>query len=248
MYKPRIAGLTRIRNESLIIKETLDHFSLYCDAGIYVYDDCSTDNTVEICKNHSNIKGVISSEKWDSDREKAEWQNRQMVFEYANKKDDKIDWFIYFDADERMFFDMNIRTLEENDAIKMRLFDFYITEEDKNRKYNGNLPMLRQKVGPEFREITMMFRNLPGVKWHLPDQREPSLPTGVRITIDGFVKHYGKAISIQQWEDTCEYYSKHFPKYSEKWEARKGKAVHLLSDFDRQLVTWDELKTGTVKI
>lgn len=246
MYKPRIAGITRVRNESLIMKETLDHFGVYCDAGIYVYDDASTDDTVAICKAHPKVKGVISTGKWDADREKAEWQNRQAVFEFAKKKDPNIDWFIYFDADERMFFDLDVKLMENHEAIAMRLFDFYITEEDKDRKYNGNLVSLRQKVGPEFRQIIMMFRNLPGVKWHRPDQRVPSLPFGSQVAVAGFVKHYGKSISIQHWEDTCKYYSESFPKYAEKWEKRKGKAVHQYSDFGHELCTWQELETRAI--
>lgn len=243
MYRPRICGITRVRNESLIIKETLDHFSIYCDAGIYVYDDVSTDDTVKICKAHKNVKGVISTGIWDKDREQAEWQNRQAVFDFAKSKDPNIDWFVYFDADERMYTDLDVKMMENCDALAMRLFDFYITEEDKDRKYNGNLPLLRQKVGPEFRQIIMMFRNLPGVKWHKPDQRVPSLPFGAQVTVSGFVKHYGKSISIKHWEDTCKYYSENFPKYAEKWEARKGKAVHMFSDFRHQLCTWQELET-----
>jgi len=248
MYRPRIAGITRVRNESLIIKETLDHFSVYCDAGIYVYDDVSTDNTVKICKKHPNVKGVISTGVWDTDRETAEWQNRQAVFDFANSKDSNIDWFIYFDADERMYFDLDAKILENSDAVAMRLFDFYITEEDKDRKYNGNLPILRQKVGPEFRRIIMMFKNQPGVSWNKPDQREPNLKFGSQVTVAGFVKHYGKAISIQHWEDTCNYYANNFPKYAEKWEKRKGKAIHMISDFGRKLYRFDELQKVAIKI
>ncbi len=246
MYKPRIAGLTRIRNESLIIKETLDHFSNYCDAGIYVYDDHSEDDTVSICKAHPNVKAVITGDKWDKDREKAEWQNRQAVFEHAKKTDDNIDWFVYFDADERMYVELNHNNLKNFDAFSMMLFDFYITEEDKDRVYNGNLPMLRRFCGPEYRNIVMMFKNLPGVRWHKPDQRIPTLPHGARILNNGLVKHYGKAISVQHWEDTCDYYSKSFPKYAEKWEKRKGKAVHILSDFRRELCTWSEIKDKAI--
>ncbi len=246
MYRPRIAGITKVRNESLIIKETLDHFSVYCDAGIYVYDDVSTDDTVKICKRHPNVKGVVSTGVWDIDRERADYQTRQAVFDFAKSKDPNIDWFIYFDADERMYFDLDVRILESSDAVAMMLFDFYITEEDKDREYNGNLPILRQKVGPEFRRIIMMFRNQQGVGWDKPDQREPNLRFGSQVTVTGFVKHYGKSISIQHWEDTCNYYANNFPKYAEKWANRRGKAIHMFSDFGHELVTWNELATRAI--
>lgn len=57
----------------------------------------------------------------------------------------------------------------------------------------------------------------------------------------GYVRHYGKAISVEEWEKTCDYYGKHFPQYSEKWEKRKGKAVHNgVSDFGNKLISWKE--------
>lgn len=50
-----IIGLTLVRNESLIIQETLDHFGRFCTGGIYVLDDCSDDDTYEIAKSHKSV-------------------------------------------------------------------------------------------------------------------------------------------------------------------------------------------------
>ena len=49
MHKYKIIGLIRIRNESLILKDTLDHFSKFVD-GIIIFDDHSFDNSVSIAK------------------------------------------------------------------------------------------------------------------------------------------------------------------------------------------------------
>ena len=46
-----IIGITRVRNESLILRDTLDHISNYVDA-IIAYDDASTDQTLDILINH----------------------------------------------------------------------------------------------------------------------------------------------------------------------------------------------------
>lgn len=233
----KIIGLTRIRNESEIILDTLKHMKKFCDE-IYVFDDSSTDNTIEICENSGLINGIFKNTKWDSNRAKAEFQNRQELLTFARKSSNikPDDWFIYMDADERIDFDF--KTLEIIDknvsGIKMRLFDFYITEEDKNLKYTK-----RKWIGPEYRDILFLFKNKYASGYTIPDQRECSLKGGIKI-LKGFVKHYGKSISIKQWEDTCEYYSKHFPRYSKKWETRKGKAIHNKSDFGRALIKWED--------
>lgn len=224
------ALITRIRNEEAIIQDFLDYYAPYVDA-IYVYDDVSTDRTREIVKAHPKVKGIIEGKEWDLDRTRAEYTTRQAVLELAQK--DNPEWIIYVDADERIEFpDVD---LSQCDGVIMQLYDYYITEEDKDKKYSE-----RRWLGPEYREILMMFRNTPEVKYHLRDQREATLAPNARTVKAGYVKHYGKAIGIDEWERTCKYYSEHFPEpYKSKWEARKGKAIHTKSDFGADLITWD---------
>ncbi len=233
----KIIGITRIRNESEIIHETLDHMSSFC-SEVFVYDDCSTDNTVEICESHPIVSKVIKGLEWDPVRARAEFENRQAVYLEAAKVCGPDDWFVYMDADERIEFDWT--TLSRDiDAVRMRLFDFYITEEDVDKDYTQ-----RRWIGPEYRDILFAFRFGATTGYHGLDQRECSLKS-YRVLDDGFVRHYGKAISIDQWEETCDYYANHFPMYAAKWLARKGKAIHTESDFGRPLILWKEkLKKG----
>ena len=96
----------------------------------------------------------------------------------------------------------------------------------------------------------MFFRNSPYLRYHLPDQRIVTMEPGIQIPIHGDIKHYGKAISVQQWEATCDYYIRFWPKYADKWRKRKGKAVHdqMLSDFGNPLLRWaDRLKGFTLE-
>jgi glycosyltransferase involved in cell wall biosynthesis len=234
----KVIGLTRIRNESDIIQETLDHMSTFCDE-VYVYDDCSTDNTVDICNKHDIVKHVVEGKSWDKDRENAEFENRQEVFLYAKRHADikHDDWFIYMDADERIDLDWDLFKRYSNtvDAVMMKLYDYYITEEDKDKHYSE-----RQWLGPEYRPILFLFKNNNAIGYHNRDQRECHLTPNSRVTMVGSVKHYGKSISIQQWEDTCEYYATTFPKYADKWNARRGKAIHTESDFGYPLIKWEE--------
>jgi glycosyltransferase involved in cell wall biosynthesis len=240
-----ILGLTRIRNEAEIINDTLDHMSTFCDKVI-VYDDCSTDNTVELCNSHPIVHHVIQGESWDSNRAVAEFENRHQLWLAANVILDPNDWFVYMDADEVLEFDWT--TLNDNlDAVRMRLYDFYITEEDKDKHY-----LEREWMGPEYRDILFAFRMGATTGWHGLDQRECSLWNNpfqpLRIQTSGYVKHFGKAVSIQQWEDTCEYYATHFPMYSEKWNARRGKAIHTKSDFGRELIRWEDRHTKGIRL
>ncbi len=115
----------------------------------------------------------------------------------------------------------------------MRLLNFNITRADSHLTWQD-----REWMGPEYRDIIMLFRAGEGVRFK---QREPVGVSGNK-KLQGYVKHYGKAISIESWESTCDYYIKYFPRYAKKWIARKGKAIHFISDFGRPLIRWDDRK------
>jgi glycosyltransferase involved in cell wall biosynthesis len=234
----KIIGITRIRNEAKIIKATLDHVSKLVDE-IYVYDDCSEDSTVEICKAHHAVKGVIKGKTWASTpggRRNAEGQLRQAVYDLAVKNG--ADWVYYFDADEYIEFEGIDWTA---DSYYFRLFDFYITEEDKAAHY-----LEREWMGPEYRDIPMLFKVNPNIKF------TSRIPKGRGFSqFGGYVKHYGKAISVEEWDLTCHYYINHRwkdtnPILLQRWKDRVGKAVHVESDFCNPLVKWSERKTNKV--
>jgi SAM-dependent methyltransferase/tetratricopeptide (TPR) repeat protein len=241
----RVIGMIRVRNESAIIVDTLDHMARFCSGGIYVYDDASTDNTAALCASHPMVREVVRGAYWDSNRGRAEYENRAAVLAAAQKHAGSQDWLVYLDADERVEFDWSSLFDLPADAIavRMKLFDFYITAEDATRDYRG-----RNWMGPEYRPIIIAYRNIPTLRFRHLDQREVELGSEGRIVESGFVKHYGKAISVQQWEDACVYYSTYFPAYAAKWNARKGKAIHTHSDFGRDLIRWEDKETRGVPL
>lgn len=240
---PVIRGLIKVRNEQDIIKDTLDRWAAFCTGGIYVLDDVSSDRTVEICRAHPAVRDVIVADFWDADREKAEWFNRQTILMRAQQDSGPDDWFVYFDADEHPYAFTAYELFEKPDvqAIACRLYDIYITPEDKDKTYRE-----RDWIGPEFRTIVFFFRNSPYLRYHLPDQRIVDLEPGIQIPIHGDIKHFGKGFSVEQWEATCDYYIRFWPKYAEKWRQRKGKAVHeeMLSDFGNKLIRWEDRNRG----
>jgi len=239
----RIIGLTKIRNEEDIIQETLDHWGSYCTGGIYVVDDASEDKTVEICKAHPAVKDVLETEFWDPDREKMEWMHRQRILDRAKKDAAPDDWFVYFDADERLYFNEWQLMFDRNiGAIACRLYDVYITPDDVNKTDHNE----RNWVGPEYRTIVFFFKNAPELGYNKPDQRIVDLPGNCKIVIAGIIKHFGKGLSVKHWEDTCDYYINFWPKYSAKWEKRKGKAIKkdFKSDFGNKLIKFNDILSG----
>lgn len=230
----KIFGLTRIRNESLLIKGTLDHLAEFCD-GVFVYDDASEDDTYEICKSHPAVLDILRNTQWKKDRLVEEFSNRQDLLLLAQKHASPEDWFVYIDADERIEFNWDLLKKQKYNAVRMKLFDFYITKEDVDKKYSE-----RKWLGPEYRKIVIAFKNSHELVYKTLDQREVILPKKKKILDSGYVRHYGKAISLDVWEQTCDYYIQYFEKYADKWKARKGKAVHDKSDFGNELILWHE--------
>jgi len=239
-----------LRNEEDILSDTLDHLASIADA-IVVFDDASIDNSVNIAKNHDSVIEVIVNKRWR--RNQRSWEetaNRRILLTRAKLYNP--DWIFYSDADER--FEGNIKGYLLNECpdsvsgIKISLFDAYITENDKKPYRPGDaLYGFRRYFGIEQRDILMVWRNQPSVNYIMHDSREPQGIRGEIIT-KFYCQHYGKSLSIKQWEDTCSYYSDNFPAYSVKWEARKGKAIHNKSDFDTDLLEWDDVKTKGVLI
>lgn len=232
-----IIGITRIRNEDNIIPYTLDHVAKLVDF-IIVVDDASTDYTREICRAHPAVKAVIENKVWaptPEGRKNAEGSLRNLALEEARKYNP--DWIYYFDADEFADFSGIDLNDGEVDAYRLRLFDFYITPEDVESHF-----LDRKYLGREYRDILMLFRPDPEIKFI---ERSPWVPRDYRIKNAGFVKHYGKAISIEEWEKTCDYYIHHrggelIKGFRDKWLARKGKAIHTISDFGTEFITWED--------
>jgi glycosyltransferase involved in cell wall biosynthesis len=108
--------------------------SEFCNAGIFVYDDASTDDTPEICEAHPSVKHVIRRPHWDSSRagrQQAEGAYRFEVFGHAMRAVCP-DWVYCFDADERPELDLTGVDFKGLSGIRLRLFDFYITPDDEH--------------------------------------------------------------------------------------------------------------------
>ncbi len=249
-----IVGMTRMRNEALILPDTLDYLGAHVDA-ILAYDDASTDDTVAILAAHPKVALIVANQAWEEDieaRKRAEGRHRGLLLDLA-RAELPHDWMFCFDPDERVTGDVRAFLAglgEEYDAVRVRLFDAYMTQDD-HAPYTSDQPLLdfRRHYGPEERDILMFWRNRPEIGFAEGDGRTPR---GMRnVAVGLHCQHYGKSLSIAHWEETCDYYIRHFPyeTYGRKWEARKGKGIHTHSDFGRPLFPWgEELFENAVRI
>jgi glycosyltransferase involved in cell wall biosynthesis len=224
-----ISGISRIRNESLILEDTLNHYFKYCD-HIYIYDDCSTDNSVEIMKSFDNVT-VIQGKEWKPNQWQQETTHRKQVFDLAKHSD----MVLCFDADERLVGELPT----VKGCYSFDLYDGYLIKDSKPY-IKGKLEDLPRMWGSECREILFYF-DPHKVSYDSDGQRQPTCKEIVKKS--GIkVKHFGKCLSVEHWNDTCNFYAKYFPQWSAKWESRKGKAIHTESDFNTKLLTWNEIE------
>ena len=254
-HKHLLVSMTRVRNEALILPDTLDHLGAQVDA-IVAYDDASTDATVEILRRHPKVALIVANRAWEEDveaRKRAEGRHRGLLLDMA-RRELPHDWMFCFDPDERVTDDVRAFVSglggDACDAVRVQLFDAYMTPED-HAPYTPDRKLLnfRRFYGPEQRDILMFWRNVMEIGFAEGDGRTPRGMQNVKIALH--CQHYGKSLSVAHWEETCDYYIRHFPyeTYGRKWEARKGKAIHTRSDFGRPLYEWGKsLFDNAVKI
>lgn len=239
--------ILRVRNEELILEDTLDHLSGFADL-IVAYEDASTDRTRDILRSHPKVALIIENNAWLSgieERLQSETRHRGLLLQESRKRWN-FRWCMCCDADERYVGDIRRLVTEcdyskEPDAIQISLFDAYMTATDKTAfRKDQSLLNFRQCFGPECRNILVLWKNTAEVEYRGLDAREPTVSGNVAVQFH--CQHYGKSLSVEHWEATCEYYVNHFPydPYGKKWEARRGKAIHDLSDFGRPLFRWGD--------
>jgi glycosyltransferase involved in cell wall biosynthesis len=250
-----LVATTRLRNEALVLRDTLDYVGSQVDA-IVAYDDASTDRTLEILRSHPKVALIVANGVWEADvkaRRLAEGRHRGLLLQIARAQL-PFDWMFCCDADERVIGDLRGFAAGPGagncDGVRVRLFDAYMTPDD-HAPYRPDRALLgfRRYFGPEQRDILMLWRNRPAIHFAEHHAREPG---GIeRTATDLYCQHYGKSLSVDHWEETCDYYIRHFPfeTYGRKWLERKGRAIHTQSDFERPLYEWgDTLFANAVRI
>jgi hypothetical protein len=226
-----LIGIARVRNEALILRDTLDYVGRQVDATV-AYDDASTDRTLVILGGHSKVALIVTNRSWEADfevRRIAEGRHRGLLLQTA-REHLLFAWMFCFDADERVTEDlrgfMQGTHASDCDGVRVQLFDAYMTPGDMHHQPYRELLGFRRFFGPERRDILMLWRNRSEIIFTQHHGREPG---GVeRVGTGPYCQHYGKSLSVDHWKETCEYYMRHFlfDTYGRKWRERKGRAIH----------------------
>lgn len=230
---PKVIGLLRLRNEELILQDTLDEMSKYCKT-VFVFDDASEDGSADIYNNHPIVNSSLITRQWNSDQTWVQGKQRSDLFEYAKFRYPN-EMFLYQDADERIDFDWG--SWDVKMPVIMNLWDARMVEEDQEPYESGKLFNFRKYFDPEPREIPFIF-SAKAKYIGVACERYPQFNDD-NVLYDGYCQHYGKALSKKHWQDTCDYYAKNLPVYAEKWEARKKETGVVPKE---GLLTWEECK------
>jgi len=244
-----ITSLLRVRNGELLIFDTLKHLSEFSDE-ICVIDDASTDKTPDICQEHPKVKKVLRNYFHNPNQALVQTAQRALLLNYA-RADSKNQWFLSTDIDDRFILDWDKLEKYDKDgysAIGFKCFDAYLTKGNSDSyRRDDKLIQSRKYFGPEYREIFLLFKgSKTSYNWQMAGQRQPDI--NGKTIMGGLLWHYGKALSIKQWEEKCRYYMASMPQLSEKWKERRGKAIHTKSDFGRELLTKEQILSGKYEL
>jgi len=242
----KVVGLLRVRNESAIIQESLDHLAQYAQE-IYVYDDQSEDDTVKICQAHPSVKEIIVNNNWSRDGSVVrQGEQRQAILELARyRSNPSPDWFIYMDGDERfeerftpevMENFLRIREKKGHLAVLFRFFSFCITEEDKGDDIHYTQ---RRWVDPRYIFVPQIFRNRSKIHFtYGADKRVYGMTKNETFLSEYRIKHYGQARSLVHFQVKKKHYTTHMPVLAGLWEGKDG--IYNPGN----LVLWDDILEG----
>jgi hypothetical protein len=234
----------RVRDEWPLLRGLLRSLSGVCEEA-WVLDDASeTPMPLDILDELPSVT-VLRADRWSGEGGRlGEGLERDSLLQRM-KSASQCDWVLQLDCDERISAPRALVALAADLAVDgwvLPLIDYYITPEDADLEDLAEPGRVRNWFGPETRWTFCLFRLMPTTHISRGDVREPQGFAAGRVheTEACLVEHYGKSVSIAEWERKCDFYAAHYPVYREKWLARRGEAVHHgVSDFGTRLLRRD---------
>lgn len=132
---PKIIASMRLKNEERWIQKALNAASQVC-TGIVVLDDGSTDRTLDICKNHSNVVDIKHQENLPVNITR----DLTTIWQMARKQ--KPDFIMHLDGDEILQSNAKQILYEDiellyPDYVVYDFQGFYIWDNPKQYRYDG---------------------------------------------------------------------------------------------------------------
>ena len=221
-----LIGITRVRNEALVLRDTLDYVGKHVDA-IVAYDDAIRTARWTFFANTRN-RAIVANQSWEADiaaRRIAEGRHRGLLLQTA-REHLQFDWMFCFDADERVTGDLRSSWKQRIPAIATAC------------GFSCSTPMSPPAIRRPIKPVANCWAfaassagtaghsdvvakpaggRLRGAPWAGAGRRRtrgdrPLLPTLWQGAV-------GRTLGRD-----CEYYMRHFPfdTYGRKWRDRKG--------------------------
>ena len=168
--KPLCSAMLRIKNESRWIRQVLESIYPICHR-IFILDDHSTDNTIQICQEFSNVVLIQSPfDTLDESRDK-NWLYDQVLSSPLYAGFQWPEWLICIDGDEVLDErdrDLLVSDFKNPDAVAYKLQILYMWS-DKTIRIDGVYrhfcrPSAFRIINPDFRFLTTPFGN--GANFH----------------------------------------------------------------------------------
>jgi hypothetical protein len=237
----RIALAVRIRNEWPLLRGLLASLAGACDEA-WILDDASEDLIPPALLKMLPRVTVLRAERWSGEGGRfGEGEQRDHLLQRI-KRGSTCGWILQLDADERLDRPRAVRELASRSDVDgwiLPLVDYYITPEDEHVKDELDPGRVRSWHGIETRWTMCLFRTTRWLYVSRGDVREPQGLSRSRVarSSDCTIEHFGKSVSVAEFERKANFYVEHYPHYREKWMARRGGAVHAgVSDFGTPLV------------
>jgi glycosyltransferase involved in cell wall biosynthesis len=187
----KIHGICLLKNEADIVEYSLLQNSRWCDV-IYVYDNASTDGTMErvkaLAQQHRHIIPFGTSSRPFADNLRAD------VFNYFKSQAAPDDWWCRLDADEIHVDDVRAflaRVPRHLHLVWSIYLQYYLTEKDLPRlepfegqpPFDVNAENLPRHYLADYAE-PKYFRHRPGLRWNVG-----SWPDHVGLAAPGMLRH-----------------------------------------------------------
>jgi len=210
----------RVRDSIDLVSYFFDYYSDF--DGFFFFDDHSTDGTRSALERNAKTLLVIDDgmDKWSENSWRRQCDHRNAICDKALSQIKDEDFLFLLDIDEYMVFDDSC--MKDRSCIKLSLYDFVITEDDTDEPFYN-----REWVSTVKRDIVFGCRKR---NWMKVESHRTIKTKGLKSSdssICGKVKHYGRARSVERFDNKCDYYSSYtnYRPYVKKWSARKGNAV-----------------------